>query len=150
MARRLDLSTSYVNQLENDQRPLTVAVLLRATATFGVDATYFSHDADARLIAELGTAVAGSEVGDVDALNEVVARFPGLARHLVELTRRYEELSTVTTRLSSAHTTAGDTRAPRPETRAHSWPTSECGTSFMHAATTSTSSTAAPKNSLPH
>ena len=28
LARRLDLSTSYVNQLENDHRPLTVPVLM--------------------------------------------------------------------------------------------------------------------------
>ena len=28
LARALDLSTSYVNQLENDQRPVTVPVLL--------------------------------------------------------------------------------------------------------------------------
>lgn len=31
LAKALDLSTSYVNQLENDQRPITVPVLLLLT-----------------------------------------------------------------------------------------------------------------------
>ena len=34
LARTLDLSASYVNQLENDQRPLTVPVLLKLKTGF--------------------------------------------------------------------------------------------------------------------
>ncbi|ETA92461.1 hypothetical protein O979_24415 [Mycobacterium avium subsp. paratuberculosis 10-4404] len=34
LARALGLSTSYVNQLENDQRPITVPVLLTLTERF--------------------------------------------------------------------------------------------------------------------
>ena len=36
-ARAIGLSASYYNQLENDERPLTVPVLLKVAATFGVD-----------------------------------------------------------------------------------------------------------------
>ena len=46
LARALDLSTSYVNQLENDQRPLTVPVLLVLTERFDLPAHYFSPDTD--------------------------------------------------------------------------------------------------------
>ena len=48
MARALDLSTSYLNQLENDQRPLTASVLVQLTTVFGVDAAFFSGDAERR------------------------------------------------------------------------------------------------------
>ena len=51
MARALDLSTSYLNQLENDQRPLTAPVLVQLTTVFGVDAAFFSGDAERRTAA---------------------------------------------------------------------------------------------------
>ena len=39
MAKQLNLSTSYLNQLENDQRPLTVTVLIQLAEAFNVDST---------------------------------------------------------------------------------------------------------------
>ena len=42
LAQMLEISPSYLNQVEHDVRPLTVAVLLRITEVFGVDATFFS------------------------------------------------------------------------------------------------------------
>src|SRR5271170_7124872 len=53
LAQALDLSTSYVNQLENDQRPITVPVLIALTERFDLPAQYFSSDTDARLVADL-------------------------------------------------------------------------------------------------
>src|ERR1700745_1198919 len=53
LAKALDLSTSYVNQLENDQRPITVPVLLALTERFDQPPSYFSADSDARLVADL-------------------------------------------------------------------------------------------------
>lgn len=96
MGRVLDLSTSYINQLENDQRPITVPVLVKLTSTFDVDASFFSGDSDARLIGDLRAALAGSgalgEGEDSDkAVAELVARFPGVGKHLVGLTQRLEE-----------------------------------------------------------
>lgn len=36
LAQMLEISPSYLNQIEHDVRPLTVAVLLRITEVFGV------------------------------------------------------------------------------------------------------------------
>ena len=56
LARALELSPSYLNQLEKNQRPLTVPILLKINAVFGVDVQLFSEDEEARLIAEIGRA----------------------------------------------------------------------------------------------
>ena len=53
LAQALNLSTSYVNQLENDQRPITVSVLIALTERFELPPQYFSSDTDARLVADL-------------------------------------------------------------------------------------------------
>ena len=53
LARTLNLSTSYVNQLENDQRPITVPVLVALAERFDLPSNYFSTDSDARLVADL-------------------------------------------------------------------------------------------------
>ena len=68
LARALDLSTSYVNQLENDQRPITVPVLLALTERFDLPSNYFSADSDARLVADL------SDVFTATAADDAVSR----------------------------------------------------------------------------
>jgi XRE family transcriptional regulator, fatty acid utilization regulator len=55
LAQALGLSTSYVNQLENDQRPITVPVLIALTERFDLLPQYFSSDTDARLVATCPT-----------------------------------------------------------------------------------------------
>lgn len=97
LARSLGLSTSYVNQLENDQRPLTVPVLLRLTDTYDLPAHFFSPDTDARLIADLGELLNEySEAADVrqSELDELVARMPAVGRTLVGLHRRLHAAQT--------------------------------------------------------
>ena len=99
LARRLDLSTTYVNQLENDQRPLTVPVLLSLTTAFDLPADYFADSGDARLTADLNDALL-SHGQDVDRTEvaELVARMPAIGRTLVGLHRR---LSAVTAELEN-------------------------------------------------
>lgn len=91
LAKSLGLSTSYLNQLENDQRPLTVAVLLRLTDTYELPANFFSADTDARLIADLGEVLHEySEAADIrqSELDELVTRMPAVGQTLVTLHRR--------------------------------------------------------------
>lgn len=93
LARALDLSTSYVNQLENDQRPITVAVLLALTERFDLPPHYFSSDSDARLVADLSDVftAAGTDAVSRAAIEELVARMPEVGRSLVAVHRRLRD-----------------------------------------------------------
>ncbi|WP_227980358.1 short-chain fatty acyl-CoA regulator family protein [Nocardia spumae] len=91
LAKTLGLSVSYINQLENDQRPLTVPVLLRLNTTFDLEMGFFAPDTDARLIADLQDVFAEDPEGAAIATGEIddlVARVPAAARMLVGLHRR--------------------------------------------------------------
>lgn len=92
LAQMLDISPSYLNQIEHDVRPLTVAVLLRITELFGVDATFFASQDATRLVAELREVTLDRDLDiDVDPteIAEMVNAHPSLARAVVNLHRRY-------------------------------------------------------------
>ena len=92
LAQMLEISPSYLNQIEHDARPLTVAVLLRITEVFGVDATFFASQDDTRLVAELREVTMDRDLDlDVDMAEvaEVVSAHPAIARAMVNLHRRY-------------------------------------------------------------
>lgn len=94
LARVLELSTSYVNQLEREQRPITTPVLLALTARFDLPAQYFSPDSDARLVADLRdvfTATAGEHAASDTQIEELVARMPEVGRSLATMHRRLRE-----------------------------------------------------------
>ncbi|HEX7322040.1 MAG TPA: acetate metabolism transcriptional regulator RamB [Mycobacterium sp.] len=102
LAQMLEISPSYLNQIEHDVRPLTVAVLLRITEVFGVDATFFASQDDTRLVAELREVTMDRDLGaDIDprAIADLVASHPNLARAMVSLHRRYR---ITTTQLAAA------------------------------------------------
>ena len=84
MARRVGISTSYLNQLENDQRPLTVTVLMSLAQAFDVDLTYFSEDHDARTVAGLHETLPG--VPD-EQLSDLAARYPDVAAAIISKAR---------------------------------------------------------------
>jgi XRE family transcriptional regulator, fatty acid utilization regulator len=115
MARALDLSTSYVNQLENDQRPITVPVLLALTERFDLPPHYFSSDSDARLVADLSDVFTAT--GTEDAVNraqieELVARMPEVGRSLVAVHRRLRD---ATEELEAYRSRATTETSPPPE-----------------------------------
>src|SRR5690625_3505271 len=95
LAQMLEISPSYLNQIEHDVRPLTVAVLLRITEVFGVDATFFASQDDTRLVAELREVTMDRDVEGLDGsvglaeVAELVRAHPKLARAMVNLHRRY-------------------------------------------------------------
>lgn len=90
LARALGLSTSYVNQLENDQRPITVAVLLSLTERFDLPTHYFAPDSDARLIGDLRGIFTDSSV-TLRQIEELVARMPAVGQTVVNLQRRLHD-----------------------------------------------------------
>ena len=92
LAHALGLSPSYLNQLEQNQRPLTVSVLLKIHRALGVDIQEFSEDEEARLIAGLKEALAGAaEPIAWPELQEVAAQMPALGRAVITLHRRHIE-----------------------------------------------------------
>ncbi|MER8099107.1 short-chain fatty acyl-CoA regulator family protein [Kitasatospora sp. NPDC094016] len=120
LARLIDLSPSYLNQLEHDARPLTVPVLLRLTEAFGVEAGYFAPPGSARLTAELRDAL-GEELaaGRVTAgdLDEVAARLPAVARLLMDLGRGRRAVSEQLAVLAGDRGPAPDTLTPHEQVR---------------------------------
>ncbi|MGV0793939.1 acetate metabolism transcriptional regulator RamB [Mycolicibacterium sp. XJ1819] len=102
LAQMLEISPSYLNQIERDVRPLTVAVLLRITEVFGVDATFFASEDDTRLVAELREVALDRDLDldiDLAEVADMVAQHPTLARAMVNLHRRYR---LTTTQLAAA------------------------------------------------
>ena len=84
LAQALKLSPSYVNQIESNQRPITVPVLLRLQAYFGIDLQFFSEDEESRVIAELREITAGAVGQGVVPLAELQA----VAQQLPAFSRR--------------------------------------------------------------
>lgn len=104
LAKALDLSVSYINQLENDQRPLSVPVLLRLNAAFDLDVAFFAAESDARLVADLQDAMMESgEAGAVSPaeLDAIVARSPAVARAVIAMHRQLRGASDQVDRLST-------------------------------------------------
>lgn len=92
MAQALGLSPSYLNQLEQNQRPLTVSVLLKISRALGVDVQQFSEDEEARLVSAMQEALADApESITLPELQEVATQMPALARAVIALHRRNAE-----------------------------------------------------------
>ncbi len=94
LAEALGLSLSYVNQLENNQRPLTPAVLERLGAAFPADAEPFFDSEEARLAGELREMLSDPALAEPVALAEIreLARtMPALARAFIAQGRRLKQ-----------------------------------------------------------
>jgi len=94
VASAMGISLSYLNQLENNQRPLTIPVLLKLNAAFGVDVQLFSDDDEARLIADLRDALSDPDIGETIStaeLRELAINMPAVGRALVSLNRRHRQ-----------------------------------------------------------
>ncbi|SHM44479.1 short-chain fatty acyl-CoA regulator family protein [Streptomyces yunnanensis] len=114
MARALGISTSYANQIEQSQRPLTAPVLLRIAEVFGVDAEFFSEAAEDRLGADLRAALADEACGvpmpAFEDITEAARDHPEVARALVALHHRYRDAAEQAAALAAPGTDA--CRAP--------------------------------------
>ncbi|WP_029002859.1 helix-turn-helix domain-containing protein [Azorhizobium doebereinerae] len=66
LATRLQVSPSYINQIESNQRPLTAPVLIAISRAFGVDITTFGADDLDRIVADLRETAADPLFRDLD------------------------------------------------------------------------------------
>ena len=106
LAKALDLSSSYLNQIEQDQRPLTVPVLLKINKVLGVDIQLFSEDEEARVLTQLKDAlsVLPPELAAVPMaeLRAITSKLPHVAKAMLALHQRYVA-STEQIELLAAH-----------------------------------------------
>ncbi|KAF1697260.1 Cro/Cl family transcriptional regulator [Pseudoxanthomonas jiangsuensis] len=87
LAKALDISSSYLNQIENNQRPLTVPVLLRINAHFGIDVQMFSDNDEAALVSGLRDMLVdiGHAPSSMAEVRAIASNMPELGRALLQL-----------------------------------------------------------------
>ena len=118
LAQALKVSSSYLNQIENNQRPLTVNVLLRLQAAFGIDLQLFSEDEQARQWAALHGALADLPDASAVPLAEVkvlAQQLPAVSTMLLALHKRIraaEERLSVIAESADGARSAGDFATP--------------------------------------
>lgn len=121
LARRLDISPSYLNQIERDGRPLTAAVLVRLTDVFGLDASFFGPQDSARALAELREVLAVTGVGaqvPVEDLQRAAGDMPELTAAVLDLYRQLREANETVESLADARgRPAGGSAAPHEAVR---------------------------------
>ncbi|MCZ2405144.1 MAG: short-chain fatty acyl-CoA regulator family protein [Burkholderiales bacterium] len=111
LAQALEISPSYLNQIEQNQRPLTVQVLLKLHRVLGVDIQQFSEDEEARLLAALREALADAPTPvPLPELQQVVTQMPALGQAIVALQQQrqqaQERIETLALRLGDGRSQA--------------------------------------------
>ncbi len=93
MARRLGVSTAYVNLLENNQRSVSVAILLRLFETYGVDWRDIADDDTTARLSDLRAAlqdpIFDAARPDLHELRAAQAHAPALIAAFLRLHRSY-------------------------------------------------------------
>jgi hypothetical protein len=89
MAEELGVSTSYLNLIERNQRPLTAPFLLKLSQQYNLDLRQLTGASDDRLVGDVAEALSdpllkGLDVGRAE-VQEFVAASPGLAQALLRL-----------------------------------------------------------------
>lgn len=88
-ARKIGLSTAYVNQIENNNRPVTASVLLTINRIFGVDLSAFEKNDLDRVVQDMEEIFADTQFHSASVgrqeIHELVARAPGATRAIMDL-----------------------------------------------------------------
>lgn len=96
MAERLDISPSYLNLIERNQRPVTVQLLFRLGQAFDIDLKEFAEDDNARLYAGLkevfGDPLFGGRAARDADIRAVAEAGPTAAEAVLALYKSYREL----------------------------------------------------------
>lgn len=94
LAERLGISTSYVNLLEHDRRPVTAELLLNLARTLDVDLRQLAAGPDAQLLADAMEAFGDGVLEDHPLtgadVRELVETMPAVSRAVVHLHRAYQ------------------------------------------------------------
>jgi len=94
-AERLSVSLPYLNQMENNRRPVSTGVVLALAQEFGFDVTELSTGDSERMVADMREALADPVFADTAPpladLRLTAANAPALARAFLALHRAYTE-----------------------------------------------------------
>ncbi|PTW49778.1 MULTISPECIES: helix-turn-helix domain-containing protein [Rhodovulum] len=94
-AARLGISLPYLNQMENNNRPVSSSVLLALASEFGFDVTELSEGDAERLVSDMREALADPVFSDLAPpladLRLAASNAPALARAFLELHRAYRQ-----------------------------------------------------------
>ena len=97
MASDLDISTSYMNLIERNQRPMSAKVLLRMAEIYDIDIAKLSPESDAKIVQELATILKNPAYGSYNIsaaeLRDSVGVSPDFARAFIALHARAEDLA---------------------------------------------------------
>jgi len=88
-AKKIGLSTAYVNQIENNNRPVTASVLLTINRIFGVDLAAFEKNDLDRVVQDLQEVFADTQFHNSTVsrqeIQEMVTRAPGVTKAIMDL-----------------------------------------------------------------
>ena len=94
-AQKLGVSLPYLNQMENNHRPVSAAVVLALAGEFGLDVTELSAGDAERMVVDMREALADPVFADAAApladLRLAASNAPALARAFLELHRAYRQ-----------------------------------------------------------
>lgn len=94
-ADRLGVSLPYLNQMENNHRPVSAGVVLGLAGEFGLDVTELSVGDAERLVSDMREALADPVFADIAPpladLRLTASNAPALARAFLELHRAYRQ-----------------------------------------------------------
>ncbi|CUJ89019.1 anaerobic benzoate catabolism transcriptional regulator [Shimia thalassica] len=94
-AQKLGVSLPYLNQMENNNRPVSTTVVLALAQEFGLDVTELSTGDSERLVSDMREAMADPVLADTTApladLRLTASNAPALARAFLELHRAYRQ-----------------------------------------------------------
>ncbi|KIC46970.1 Cro/Cl family transcriptional regulator [Ruegeria sp. ANG-S4] len=94
-AAKLGVSLPYLNQMENNNRPISTTVVLALAQEFGMDVTELSTGDSERLVSDMREALADPLFADnippLADLRLTASNAPALARAFIELHRTYRQ-----------------------------------------------------------
>ncbi|PWJ16913.1 helix-turn-helix domain-containing protein [Jannaschia seohaensis] len=93
-AARLGISLPYLNQMENNNRPVSTTVVLALAREFGFDVTELGGGDEARLVSDMREALADPVFADAVPLADLrlaAGNAPALARAFLTLHRAYRD-----------------------------------------------------------
>ncbi|MCA0848837.1 helix-turn-helix domain-containing protein [Salipiger thiooxidans] len=93
-AGKLGISLPYLNQMENNNRPVSTTVVLALAQEFGFDVTELGQGDSERLVTDMREALADPVFGEAPPLADLrltASNAPALARAFLELHRAYRQ-----------------------------------------------------------